>query len=155
MEIWLIVLAVIVLVMAEVLYWLKGIRRNAPASPSTPSPGRLRIGTPRMNYDLAPKDPDVMAGFLFDLLSQKLNYKQMLAFAELVASPELTSRYIQRLASRSSTAALARQLAFLCESMEVNGFTPAQRAQVSESLLHKANKEYKLLKIHKNLDKLF
>ena len=91
---------------------------------------------------------------MLELLSLKLNYEQMSAFAELVASPELTARYLERLAARRNTAGFARQLAFLCDSMEVNAFTPEDRALVSSTLKRKADNEYKLLQIHKNLDKI-
>ncbi|HUU27426.1 MAG TPA: hypothetical protein VM123_06410 [archaeon] len=162
MEIWLIALIVVILVMAEVLRTLSKRGRAAGWTGKRPSrgaffhPGRGAYTSDiRVNYALAPRAPEIMAAALFDLLSRKLNYEQMLVVSELIASPSLTGQYIERLASRSSTVDLAEQLAFLSNSMEANGFTPEERLKVSEALVKKTNREYKLLKIHKNMDKLF
>jgi hypothetical protein len=152
METWLIILVIAVLVMAEFLRIIgkggktprKGFARYLRREPSR-----------NVNYRLAPRNPEVMAGALFDLLTRKLNYEQMLAFGELVTSSEVTRQYVNRLAERKATESLALELAFLAESMEANGFTPEQRVQVSEALLRKTRNEYKLLKIQKNMDKLF
>ena len=153
MELWLLILIVIVLVMAEALHLLN-MHRKPSKRYSRKISRRSRKGNAGTNYHLAPRNPEVMAGALLALLSLKLNYEQMTAFADLVASPELTARYIERLAARRSTAGFARQLAFLCDSMEVNGFTPEDREIVSAALKRKADNEYKLLQIHKNLDKI-
>ena len=156
LDYWALVLIIVVVVMAETLRLVyagrrraeKGSLKSGPGSSATPISGA------RANFSLAPRDPEVMTGALFELLSQKLNYEQLKAFAGLVASAEMTDRYLARLATGQSTGAFARSLAFLCESMKVNGFTDQQRALVSAALERKADKEYKLLTIHKNLDKI-
>lgn len=156
LEYWALILIIVVVVMAETLRLVyAGGRRSGRGGPGTsPNSAAAYTGGPRANFSLAPRDPEVMAAALFELLSQKLNYEQMKAFAGLVASAEMTDRYLARLASGQSTGALARSLAFLCEAMKFNGFTDAQRAVVSAALERKADKEYKLLTIHKNLDKI-
>lgn len=155
MEYWLLALIVVVLLMAEVLRLLNRSRKGGKKYSSAPAANKKFTASRRVNYALAPRDPEVMAGALFEQLSQILNAQQLSAFASLVTSPEMTDRYIERLASRQSTAAIARQLAFLCDSMEANGYTASDRATVANALQRKADKEYKLLQIHKNLDKIF
>ncbi len=161
MEAWVVFLLLAVLVMAESLR-LAGRNRNeeritraegAVRRFDRRNPNYTRWG--RFNYGLAPRNPDVMAGALFSTLSSRLGYEQMLAFAELVVSPELTDRYLERLADAPGNGTTSRQLAFLCGAMEANGYTPEQRARVSEALEARARKEYKLLKIHKSLHKIF
>ena len=155
MEYWVLIFIGIVLVMAELLRWLNRSRRRRKTSHPAAGSGHIMPTPAGINYSLAPRHPEVMAGALFDLLSQILNYEQLSAFANLVASPEMTDRYIERLAPRKSTAKIARQLAFLCDSMKTNGFTEHDRGVVSTAFQRKADKEYKLLQIHKNIDKIF
>lgn len=155
MEYWVLILIGIVLVMAELLRWLNRSRRRKKTSLPAAGSGRIMPPPAGINYSLAPRHPEVMTGALFDLLSQILNHEQLSAFANLVASPEMTDRYIERLAQRKPTAKIAKQLAFLCDSMKANGFTEQDRILVSTALQRKADKEYKLLQIHKNLDKIF
>lgn len=161
MEEWLfIILLAVVMVMAVVLSLINSRGRAAAArAAGGPETGpRSANGAPRgplppalANYHLAPKNPEVMAAAIFELLSRKLSFQEMLAFADLVHSQELTRRYIETLGS----GALASGLAFLCESMVANGFSEQDRLSVSAALRQKTSHEYKLLKIHKNLDKLF
>jgi len=169
MEIWLTVLIIAVVLMAATLALLPRLehreKRPGPGSGSKAGPGAGRsryrpalggaASAGAANYALAPKHPDVMAGALFELLSRKLSFKEITAFVDLVISPELTARYIDRLSAKSSLAGFAEGLAYLCNSMEANGFTEQQRARVAQALLHKARKEYKLLEIQKNLEDLF
>jgi len=154
MEYWILILIGVVLVMAELLRWLNKSSRRRKTVPPAAGSGRIMPPSPDINYSLAPRHPEVMAGALFELLSQILNYDQLSAFAALVASPEMTDRYIERLASRKSTSKIAKQLAFLCDSMKANAFSEQERGEVSTALQRKADKEYKLLQIHKNLDKI-
>ncbi|MFH1071289.1 MAG: hypothetical protein V1794_16850 [Candidatus Glassbacteria bacterium] len=155
LEYWLLILIAVVLAMAEVLRLMHvgGGSGRSGAKAFRPSGAAPAGGSP-LNYSLAPRDLEVMAAALFELLSQKLNYEQLKAFAGFVVSPEMTDRYVARLAANQTTEGLARGLGFLCDSMKVNGFTDSQRAQVSAALDRKADKEYKLLAIHKNLDKI-
>ena len=157
METWLTVLIIAIILMAVALAWLQRMGRGVKDS-KTGAPGRHkagRSGAGPVNYLLAPRHPDAMAGALFELLSRKLSFKEITAFVELVISPEMTTRYLERLSAKTSLAKFAEGLAFLCNSMEVNGFTPEQRARVAEALRHKTRKEYKLLEVQKNLDDLF
>ncbi|MBN2289695.1 MAG: hypothetical protein JXQ83_10220 [Candidatus Glassbacteria bacterium] len=157
MENWLTALIIAVILMAVALSLLPHLERRAlgrkPGRAVKPGPDPA-AGGPE-NYGLAPKNPDVMAGAMFELLSLKLNFKEITAFADLVISEEMTARYLDRLAARSSLAKFARNLAYLCNSMKFNGFTPEDRARVAEALRVKARKEYKLLEIQKNLDNIF
>jgi hypothetical protein len=162
MEVWLWLLAGVVTVMALVLGVLarRGGRAAAgtaggPAARGAFSARRGPSGAARPRFHLAPKNPEVMAAMLFDCLSRRLNFSEMLSFADLIASPELTERFLQLLASRNSPAGLAEETAFLCRSMVANGYTAEQRMQVSAALNAKAHHERKLLEIQKNLDKLF
>jgi len=155
MEYWVLILIGIVLVMAELLRWLNRSSSRGKTSYQAAGSGRITPPPSGANYSLAPRQPEVMAGALFELLSQILNYEQLSAFSDLVTSAEMTDRYIQRLASRKSTAKIAGQLAFLCDSMKANAFTDQDRGEVSTALQRKADKEHKLLQIHKNLDKIF
>ena len=156
-EIWLIALLVAVLLMAE----LVRISRNSaqeggPRTGSRKSGRRAarRSATPGANYRLAPREPDVMAGALFDLLAEILSYEQMIKFAGIVTSSEMTERYIGLLASREATRQVAKKLAFYNEAMDLNGYTGAERERVSAVMKRRADKQYKLLAIHKNLDKI-
>jgi hypothetical protein len=168
LETWLTVLIIAVILMAAAMAWLSHSGRAAGGSkpgsagrykPGAGSSGRLSAtgGKPAepANYGLAPRHPDVMAGALFELLSLKLSFKEITAFADLVISPEMTARYLERLAAKASLVKFADNLGYLCRSMEVNGFTPEDRTRVADALRHKARKEYKLLEIQKNLDDLF
>ena len=154
MEYWVLILIGIVVVMAELLRWLNKSSRRRKTSYQAADSGRIRPPATGANYSLAPRQPEVMAGALFELLSLILNYDQLSAFAALVTSAEMTDRYIERLSSRKSTAIIAKQLAFLCDSMKANSFSERDRGEVSTTLQRKADKEYKLLQIHKNLDKI-
>lgn len=159
LEIWFLILLGAVIVMAEIV---RMARRSSsgPAgrrgSARTPGGRKVRRHASRAgaNYRLAPRDPEVMAGAMFDLMAEILNYDQMSSFAEFVASPELTDRYVARLAGRQSTRAVADKLAFFNEAMEANGFTAEDRVRLSRALQRRAEKQYKLLEIHKNLDKI-
>ena len=155
MEYWVFILIGIVLVMAELLRWLNKSSLRRKTSYRASNSGRLTPPPSGKNYSLAPRQPEVMAAALFELVSQILNYEQLSAFAALVASAEMTDRYIERLSSRKSTAKIARPLAFLCDSMKANAFTDHERGEVSTALQRKADKEHKLLQIHKNLDRIF
>jgi len=152
-EIWLIALLVAVLLMAELV---RISRKAEPRSGGRKSGQRAakRKATPGANYRLAPREPDVMAGALFDLLAEVLSYEQMIKFAEIVTSSEMTERYIGLLASRESSRQTAKKLAFYNEAMDLNGYTGAERARVSAVISRRADKQYKLLAIHKNLDKI-
>lgn len=159
MEELVLVFVVIILAMSVVLAWQR--RRAAAQSAGGRTPRgasgarRAAARSRSVNYSLAPRNPEVMAGMLFELLSTHLGFEEMLSFAELVSSPEMTARYLERLASKPSLAELAGQLEFLCRGMEAHDFRQAERLQVSQSLVAKANNEAKLLRIHKNLDKIF
>ncbi|MBW7995637.1 MAG: hypothetical protein FVQ81_03480 [Candidatus Glassbacteria bacterium] len=153
-EIWFLILLGAVLLTAEMVR-IAG-RRNAgsrPARAAGKSAGRA--GVRKMaNYKLAPREPDVMAGALFGLLAEILNHGQMTAFADLVTSSEMTARYIDRLAAREATAGVAEKLAFLNEAMDLNGYGGAERARVASVLKSRADNQYKLLEIHRNMDKI-
>ncbi|MEA1997525.1 MAG: hypothetical protein U9N45_07785, partial [Gemmatimonadota bacterium] len=116
MEIWIIVLILVILLTAQLLYWIKSrgkVGNEKTAGFYFTPRGGLRAEV-KANFRLAPRDPEVMAAVLYDLLSQRLSYQQMLAVCEFVASPEMTGRFIERLASRKDTSSLANQMAFLC-----------------------------------------
>ena len=63
-------------------------------------------------------------------------------------------RYIERLGTREATAATAGKLAFFNEAMDVNGYGGEQRGRVAEVIRRRADKQYKLLEIHRNMDKI-
>ena len=157
-EIWLLILLGAVLLMAEIVRIAS--RRNAgsrPARAAGKSAGRAgvrKMANSRANYKLAPREPDVMGGALFGLLAEILNHGQMTAFADLVTSSEMTARYIDRLAAREATAGVAEKLAFLNEAMDLNGYGGAERARVASVLNSRADKQYKLLAIQRNMDKI-
>jgi hypothetical protein len=158
---WLTVLIIAVVLMAFALALLPHIEHALKRSKSGRS-GKQKSGSGAtgrgvksagpVNYALAPKMPDVMAGALFELLSMKLSFKEINAFADLIVSPEMIERYIDHLSARSSLTQFAKKVAFLSKSMEVNRFTDGDRARVANALRHKASKEYKLLEIQRNLD---
>ena len=161
---WLIALIIAVVLMAFTLALLPHIEhimkrsksgRSGKQKNGSGSSGRGVKSAGPLNYALAPKNPDVMAGALFELLSMKLSFKEINAFADLVVSPEMMDRYINHLYARSSLAQFAEKVAFLSKSMEINRFTDSDRARVANALRHKASKEYRLLEIQKNLDNIF
>ena len=157
-EIWFIVLLVAVLLMAE----LVRITRDNPNAMGKRSRrerkavarSAKRAATSGANYKLAPREPDVMAGALFDLLAEILSYEQMISFAGIIVTSEMTERYIGILAAREATRHFAKKLAFYNEAMDLNGYTDEERARVSAVIKRRADKQYKLLAIHKNLDKI-
>ena len=159
-EYWFLALLAAVLMMAELMRMTR--RGNLPGA--TPSkrrrPGRATGSgkhpspRPQANYALAPREPDVMAGTLFDLLAEILNHDQMVAFSDIVISGEMTCRYIEKLAGLEVTAAVAEKLAFYNEAMDANRFGGAQRIRVAEVIRRRADKQYKLLEIHRNMDKI-
>lgn len=160
-EVWFLVLLGAVLLMAE----LVRISRRKGGMPGARQPKRRRRQRaaatgkrqkPRRqtNYFLAPREPDVMAGTLFDLLAEILNQGQMLAFSDIIVSGEMTRRYIERLATHEATTPTAEKLAFYNEAMEVNRYSDAERAFVAEVIRRRADKQYKLLEIHRNMDKI-
>ncbi len=159
-EYWFLALLAAVLVMAELVRIAR--RGSLPGAPlakrrrpkSAADGGKRPSPRPQANYALAPREPDVMAGALFDLLAEILNHEQMVAFADLVTSGELTRRYIVKLAGLAATAASAEKLAFYNEAMDVNGYGGAERARVAEVIRRRADKQYKLLEIHRNMDKI-
>jgi hypothetical protein len=156
-EIWLIALLVAVLLMGELVRISRNSARNgSPGGRSRKSGGRAvrKRSIPGANYKLAPREPDVMAGALFDLLAEVLSHQQMTKFAGIVTSSEMTERYISLLAAREATRQVAKKLAFYNEAMDLNGYTDAERARVSSVLTRRADKQYKLLAIHKNFDKI-
>ena len=155
--IWLIALLVAVLLMGELVRISRGHSHETgrPRKKGRGAGARTRkVSSPGANYKLAPREPDVMAGALFDLLAEVLNYQQMTSFAELVTSSAMTERYIDLLAAREATRQVAKKLAFYNEAMDLNGYTDAERARVSDVMKRRADKQYKLLAIHKNLDKI-
>lgn len=160
-EAWFLVLLAAVLLMAELVRITR--RRSLPGAPpanrrgskSTAADGERHRPRAQANYALAPRKPDVMAGTLFDLLSEILNHDQMVAFADIVISGEITRRYIERLARGEATAATAEKLAFYNAAMDVNGYGGAERARVAEVISRRADKQSKLLEIHRNMDKIF
>ncbi len=159
-EYWFLTLLAAVLVMAELVRiarrgGLPGARPAKRRKPGSATGDGERPGSrPQVNYALAPREPDVMAGALFDLLAEILNHEQMVAFSDLVTSGELTRRYIAKLACLEATAAAAEKLAFYNEAMDVNGYGGAERARVAEVIRRRADKQYKLLEIHRNMDKI-
>ncbi len=164
LETWFLVLLGAVLLMTE----LVRIARRGSSSGTAPAKRRRRKRAPsgtapaskgrspqaRANYALAPRQPDVMAGALFDLLAEILNHEQMVAFSDIVLSGEMTRRYIERLGTREATAATAEKLAFYNEAMDVNGYGGAERGRVAEVIHRRADKQHKLLEIHRNMDKI-
>jgi hypothetical protein len=159
-ETWFMILLATVLLMSE----LVRLSRNSRSSGAPRAPRRMRkraAKTPKreqnqtqVSYALAPKEPDVMAGTLFGLLAEILNHGQMVAFSDIVLSSEMTRRYIERLGTREATAATAGKLAFFNEAMDVNGYGGEQRGRVAEVIRRRADKQYKLLEIHRNMDKI-
>lgn len=150
------VLLALILVMAVVLAVMRGRAAAPRAGGRKPrgASGARRAPARTMSYHLAPKNPDVMAGMLFELLAARLNFNEMTAFADLIGSPAMTERYLERLASGSNPE-FADQVAFLCRAMQVHGYSDDERMRVSEAIAARARKERKLLEIQKNLDKIF
>lgn len=160
-EYWFLILLAAVLLMAELVRMTRSgnlpgatpVKRRRPEGAAVA--GEHNRPRAQANYALAPRKPDVMAGTLFDLLAGILNYDQMVAFADIVISGETTSRYIERLARGEATAATAEKLAFYNTAMDVNGYGGAQRARVAEVISRRADKQSKLLEIHRNMDRIF
>jgi hypothetical protein len=160
LETWFMILLGAVLLMAELVRITRRSRTSdAPRAPRRKRKGAAKTGKVRSpkaqaNYALAPRQPDVMAGALFDLLAEILNHGQMVAFSDIVLSGEMTHRYIVRLGTREATAAAAEKLAFYNGAMDVNGYGGAERGRVAEVIRRRADKQYKLLEIHRNMDKI-
>ncbi|MEA2063459.1 MAG: hypothetical protein U9P14_07175 [Gemmatimonadota bacterium] len=155
MEPWVLILLMLIALMAFAVPLLHAISRSGTRVAGTRACGNSSSPASPVNYRLAPRHPDVMAAALFELLSTRLGFDEITAFSDLVISAELTGRYLNRVSARPKLAQFAENLAFLCRSMEVNGFSDSDRARVSEALHSKASMEYKLLQIHKNMDKIF
>ena len=107
------------------------------------------------NYALAPKNPDIMAAALFELLSTRLGFNELVAFADIMLHPPMLIKYLNALKEKPGMQEFADRLEFLCRAMSAHGFSEAQRAGVAEALRRKANNEFKMLKIQKNMDKIF
>jgi len=153
------VLFAVILVMGGFLGWLRGRAAAQGAGGRKPRGAhgarRAPSGARNLNYSLAPRKPEVMAGMLFELLATRLNFEEMLSFADLISTPATTTRYLERLAARTDLAEFTGQLEFLCHAMEAHGYSDNERIQVSQSLAARARQERKLLTIHKNVDKIF
>ena len=113
---------------------------------------RFPAGT---NYALAPKNPDIMSAALFELLSTKLGFNELIAFSDIILHPPMLVKYLNALKEKQGMKEFAEGLEFLCRSMTVNGFGDDARIRVAEGLRRKANNEFKMLKIQKNMDKIF
>lgn len=160
MEELVLVLFAVILIMGGYLGWLRRGRAAAQGAGGRKPRGahgarRAPSSARNLNYSLAPRKPEVMAGMLFELLATRLNFEEMLSFAELVSTPATTTRYLERLAARPDLAEFTGQLEFLCRAMDVHGYSDGERFQVSQSLAARARQERKLLTIHKNADKIF
>lgn len=107
------------------------------------------------NYALAPKNPDIMAAALFELLSTRLGFNELVAFADIMLHPPMLEKYLNALKVKPEMQEFADGLGFLCRAMNAHGFSEAQKAGVAEALRRKANNEFKMLKIQKNMDRIF